>query len=153
MAMSAHTLLRVGDVANKVGISAKMIRHYEEIGLISPPERSQSNYRLYHPRIVTQLSFIVEARRLGFSLEEIGRLMALWQDEGRASADVKKLTILHIADLDARIAALTAMRDALTGLADACHGDKRPDCPIINRLTSISVSANHDKSKSHWHSS
>ncbi len=151
--MSSPILLRIGDVARAVGVSAKMIRHYEEIGLIAPPERSNANYRLYHPQIVTHLTFIIEARRLGFSLEEIGRLMRLWQDEGRASADVKRLTLGHIAALDARIASLTAMRDALRDLAASCHGDERPHCPIINRLTAPSGSSNDDKQKSHWHSS
>jgi len=126
--------MNIGEVARASGVSAKMIRHYESIGLIHASPRTQAGYRQYHERDAHLLRFIRRARDLGFSLEQISHLLSLWDDPERASADVKRLAEAHIADLDARIAALTEMRTTLVTLADACHGDHRPDCPILQDL-------------------
>ena len=126
--------MNIGEVARASGVSAKMIRHYEGIGLIRESSRTLAGYRQYHERDMHLLRFIRRARDLGFSLEQIRQLLSLWDDPGRASADVKRLAEAHIADLDARIAALTDMRTSLVALARACHGDHRPDCPILHGL-------------------
>jgi MerR family copper efflux transcriptional regulator len=126
--------MNIGEAARASGVSAKMIRHYEGIGLIRPGSRTFSGYRQYAERDVHLLRFIRRARDLGFSLEQIGQLLSLWDDPTRASADVKRLAEAHIADLDARIGALTEMRASLVALAHACHGDHRPDCPILQGL-------------------
>lgn len=126
--------MNIGQVAQASSVSAKMIRHYESIGLIRESRRTLAGYRQYHERDVHLLRFIRRARDLGFSLDQIRQLLSLWDDPERASADVKRLTDAHIADLDARIAALTDMRSTLVALARACHGDHRPDCPILQGL-------------------
>jgi MerR family copper efflux transcriptional regulator len=126
--------MNIGEVARASGVSAKMIRHYESIGLIRASHRTLAGYRQYHERDAHLLRFIRRARDLGFSLDQIRQLLSLWDDPGRASADVKRLAKAHIADLDARIAALTDMRTTLVTLAQACHGDHRPDCPILQGL-------------------
>ena len=126
--------MNIGEVAGASGVSAKMIRHYESIGLIRTSQRTLAGYRQYHARDAHLLRFIRRARDLGFSLDQIRQLLSLWDDPGRASADVKRLADAHIADLDARIAALTDMRTTLVALARACHGDHRPDCPILQGL-------------------
>ncbi|MDR3382866.1 Cu(I)-responsive transcriptional regulator [Cupriavidus basilensis] len=121
----------IGEAAQASGVSAKMIRHYESIGLLAPPPRSEGGYRRYDERAVHTLRFVRRARNLGFSLDEIRGLLSLWHDRARASADVKALTLRHVADLEQRIAELAAMRDTLRQLAEACSGDARPDCPIL----------------------
>ncbi|WP_296749401.1 Cu(I)-responsive transcriptional regulator [Thiobacillus sp.] len=126
--------MNIGDAARASGVSAKMIRHYERSGLIRTSSRTQAGYRQYRERDVHLLRFVRRARDLGFSLDQIGQLLSLWDDPGRASADVKRLAEAHIADLDARIAALTEMRTTLEALAQACHGDHRPDCPILQGI-------------------
>ena len=126
--------MNIGATARASGVSAKMIRHYESIGLLRAGARTLAGYRQYDDRDVHLLRFIRRARDLGFSLDQIGQLLSLWDDPGRASADVKRLAEAHIADLDARITALTEMRTTLTTLAQACHGDHRPDCPILQGL-------------------
>jgi len=129
-----HTAFNIGGAAKRSGVSAKMIRYYESIGLVSPADRTASNYRTYDDRAIRQLRFIQRARTLGFSIEDIQKLLALWADRGRSSAEVKALAANHVADLENRIAALRKMQRALTHLAERCHGDNRPDCPIIDDL-------------------
>ncbi len=127
--------MNIGEAARASGVSAKMIRHYESIGLVRASSRTQAGYRQYHERDVHLLRFIRRARDLGFPLDQIGQLLSLWDDPGRASADVKQLAEAHLADLDARIAALTEMRTTLVELTRACRGDDRPDCPILRGLS------------------
>ncbi|MHB1091862.1 Cu(I)-responsive transcriptional regulator [Thiobacillus sp.] len=126
--------MNIGATARASGVSAKMIRHYESIGLIRESRRTVSGYRQYHERDVHLLRFIRRARDLGFSLDQIRQLLSLWDNPERASADVKHLAEVHIAELDARIAALNEMRASLVALVQACHGDHRPDCPILQGL-------------------
>ena len=130
----ARAGLNIGAAAHRSGITVKMIRYYESIGLIAPADRTASNYRTYDERDISRLEFVKRARGLGFSLDEIRQLLALWDDSGRASAEVKSLVLAHITELDARIAALKSMRGTLRHLADRCDGDDRPDCPIIDDL-------------------
>ncbi|MBT9568157.1 MAG: Cu(I)-responsive transcriptional regulator [Thiobacillus sp.] len=126
--------MNIGEAAQASGMSAKMIRHYEGIGLIAASPRTQAGYRQYHERDVHLLRFVRRARDLGFALDQIRQLLSLWDDPERASADVKQLAETHIAGLDARIAALIEMRTTLVTLTQACHGDHRPDCPILQGL-------------------
>ena len=128
-------MLNIGEAAKASGVSAKMIRHYESIGLIGAARRTDAGYRLYSTRDVQVLQFIHRARVLGFTLEQIGTLLALWQDKHRASKDVRALAQQHIADLDRKIGEMQAMRRTLMQLAHACHGDDRPDCPILDDLS------------------
>jgi Cu(I)-responsive transcriptional regulator len=137
---NALTACQIGEAAERSGVSAKMIRYYESIGLIRPAARSEGNYRTYDPGAVQRLRFIARARELGFSTEEIARLLALWQEAGRSSADVKAMVLTHIAALDAKIRSLKTMRAALRSLADDCHGDAQPDCPILDDLAGAAPS-------------
>ncbi|MGX5733529.1 Cu(I)-responsive transcriptional regulator [Bosea thiooxidans] len=123
--------MNIGQAATHSGVSAKMIRYYESIGLIEPPARTAAQYRVYADDDVHTLRFVRRARDLGFSLEETRELIALWRDRSRASADVKKLAMAHIRDLEAKAAELKAMADTLRHLAAHCHGDHRPECPIL----------------------
>ena len=127
-------MITIGDAAERSGVNAKRIRHYESIGLLSPAQRSEAGYRLYDARQVEELSFIRRARDLGFSIDQITDLLALWRDRDRSSADVKRLAMDHVAELEARVEQLQAMAGALKHLARTCHGDDRPDCPIIESL-------------------
>ena len=126
--------MNIGQAARAAGVNAKAIRYYESIGLIPAAERTEAGYRVYGERDVASLRFIRRARDFGIPGERIRVLVGLWQDRGRASAEVKRVALEHVAELDAKIAELTAMRDALHDLADACHGDTRPDCPILRDL-------------------
>ena len=126
--------MNIGEAARHAGVSAKMIRHYEQIGLIAPVPRTDAGYRIYGEREVHTLRFIRRARDLGFSVQAIGPLLALWQDRNRASADVKAFALAHIEALNAKAAELQAMARTLQHLADHCHGDHRPDCPILEDL-------------------
>jgi Cu(I)-responsive transcriptional regulator len=128
--------MNIGQAAEASGVSAKMIRYYEEIALIPPPARSQSGYRVYASDDVHTLRFVRRARSLGFSIEETGALLALWRDRSRASADVKAMALKHVAELEEKAAALKAMAKTLRHLASHCHGDGRPDCPILDEISS-----------------
>ncbi|MFJ4432774.1 Cu(I)-responsive transcriptional regulator [Pseudomonas sp. NPDC089395] len=126
--------MNIGQAARRSGLSTKMIRYYESIGLLKPATRSDSGYRLYQPQDLHSLAFIKRSRDLGFSLEEVGKLLTLWQDRQRASADVKALAVQHIDELNRRIEELISLRDTLSELAAHCQGNDRPDCPILKDL-------------------
>lgn len=127
-------LLNIGEAAAAAGVSAKMIRHYEENGLIPKVGRTVAGYRIYRESDVHMLRFIRRARDLGFSMKEIDGLLGLWMNRRRASSDVKRLAMKHVEELDAKIIELQAMRRTLMDLAQHCHGDHRPDCPILDDL-------------------
>ena len=124
----------IGEAARASGVSAKMVRHYESLGLLGEVARTDSGYRQYSAAEIHTLRFIKRARDLGFSMVEIADLLSLWRDRSRASGDVKQIAQQHVADLEARIAAMQAMRQTLNDLLHHCHGDQRPDCPIIDDL-------------------
>jgi Cu(I)-responsive transcriptional regulator len=126
--------MNIGQAARVSGVSAKMIRYYEQIGLIPKAIRSDSGYRNYGPSDVHTLRFIRRARDLGFPVEQIAELLALWRDHDRASANVKAVALAHVAGLKVKIAELQAMARTLEHLASHCQGDGRPDCPIIEDL-------------------
>lgn len=126
--------MNIGEAARASGVSAKMIRYYEETGLIPPAARRESGYRDYGPADVHRLRFIRRARDLGFPVAEIDALLGLWRDKERQSADVKRIAQAHIADLRARIAKLEQMAGTLEALIGCCAGDDRPDCPILADL-------------------
>ncbi len=130
--------MNIGDVAQRTGLPAKTIRYYEEIGLIKPA-RDPNGYRAFTPADLHQLAFLGRARALGFTIEDCRRLLALWQDRGRASADVRALAKDHLAAIDAKIEDLSAMRATLADLVTACAGDDRPDCPILNNLQPVAA--------------
>ncbi|WP_203071423.1 Cu(I)-responsive transcriptional regulator [Falsiroseomonas ponticola] len=125
--------MNIGEAAARSGVSAKMIRHYESIGLVTATRRA-NGYRSYGPQDVAVLRFIRHARDLAFPLEDIRKLLALWRDRSRASADVKRLALDHVTALEAKAASLQAVADSLRHLAQHCAGDDRPDCPIIAEL-------------------
>ncbi|WP_414451388.1 Cu(I)-responsive transcriptional regulator [Burkholderia sp. 22PA0099] len=126
--------MNIGEAARASGVSAKMIRYYESVGLIEPAQRTDAGYRTYGDSEVHLLKFIRQARRLGFLVDDVRKLLALWQDRSRASAEVKAIALEHVSELDQRIAELTDMRNTLAKLAAHCHGDDRPDCPILEQL-------------------
>ena len=126
--------MNIGEAARLSGVAAKTIRYYESVGLIGPAERSAAGYRVYGERDVQTLRFIHRARGLGFSVEDVGNLLALWQNKQRASAEVKALAARHVARIDEKVAELGAMRDTLVDLMARCQGDSRPDCPILADL-------------------
>ncbi|MFC3469429.1 Cu(I)-responsive transcriptional regulator [Massilia oculi] len=132
--MQSTCKLNIGDAARASGVTAKMIRHYESIGLVKAARRTEAGYRLYSEQDVRVLQFIHRGRALGFSLQQIGDLLALWEDKHRASADVRAMALAHIAELDRKIAEMAAMRRTLESLAASCHGDERSDCPILDDL-------------------
>jgi len=126
--------MNIGDLSKSSGVNAKLIRHYESIGLIPKAVRSESGYRQYGENDVHVLRFIKRARGLGFSMKEIKKLIGLWRNRSRASADVKALALEHIHGLEAKIAELQGMVETLKQLSRHCHGDHRPECPIIQDL-------------------
>ncbi|RYE66666.1 Cu(I)-responsive transcriptional regulator [Hyphomicrobiales bacterium] len=136
--------MNIGEAAQASGVSAKMIRYYEEIGLITPAARTGNNYRTYGSDQVHVLRFIKRARSLGFSLEETQALLKLWQDRSRESAAVKDIATTHIDDLERRIAEMQGMVKTLKHLAHCCGGNDRPDCPILDDLAGSASPAHTD---------
>lgn len=126
--------MNIGAAAQASGVSAKMIRHYESIGLFAAPTRSESGYRIYGEREVHLLRFIRHSRDLGFSLAQIRALLGLWQDRDRPSRQVRALAQQHLAEVDIKLAELQAVKETLQQLVQSCHGDERPDCPILDTL-------------------
>ena len=126
--------MNISEAAAASGVSAKMIRHYEAVGLVQKPRRTSANYRTYAESDVHVLRFVRAARDLGFSMSQIGELLDLWRDRRRPSRKVKALATAHVRELERRIAELQAMKSTLEALAQHCHGDERPDCPILERL-------------------
>jgi len=126
--------MKIGEAASASGVSAKSIRYYEAAGLIATAGRTGGGYRVYTQADLYVLRFIKRARDLGFSIERIRRLLDLWQDKSRASRDVKWLALDHVAEITAKIAAMSTVRDAVQELADKCDGDDRPECPILHDL-------------------
>jgi Cu(I)-responsive transcriptional regulator len=141
--------MNIGQAAKLSGVSAKMIRYYEQIGLIPKAIRSDAGYRHYSSPEVHSLRFIRRARDLGFSVEQISALLVLWRDRDRASADVKAVALSHAAGLKAKIAELQAMVQALEHLADHCHGNDRPDCPILADLAEPTAAAEQPSQAPH----
>ena len=136
-----ETVMNIGDAARQSGVSPKMIRHYERVGLIPATQRTDSGYRRFADSDVHTLAFIRRARDLGFSIRQIGDLLDLWRNQRRASSKVKALALAHIAELHERIRVLEAMKRVLEQLATSCHGDDRPDCPILDELASVYAAA------------
>jgi MerR family transcriptional regulator, copper efflux regulator len=134
MMMSMTREMTIGRAAKSSAVSAKMIRHYESIGLLPKAQRTEAGYRLYDENDVHTLRFIQRARSLGFPLETIRTLLALWRNRRRSSAQVKELSLRHVADLERKIAEMQGMVRTLRHLAHNCHGDERPDCPILEDL-------------------
>lgn len=128
--------LTISAAAERSGVPAKTIRYYESIGLVAEAVRTESGYRVYGDKEVETLRFIARARSLGFSVDDVGRLLALWHDRARASGDVKRLAEEHIAEIERKIGELEAMRATLLHLVGRCAGDDRPDCPILEGLAS-----------------
>ena len=126
--------MNIGQAAKASGVSAKMIRHYEEVGLIPAPNRTDAGYRQYTDSEVHTLQFIRRSRDLGFSILQIGELVGLWQDRKRPSRQVKALAEAHIKELEAKAQELLEMKATLQHLAHCCHGDDRPECPILEKL-------------------
>lgn len=136
--------MNIGEAARASSLPAKTIRYYEEIGLIAPAGRSDGNYRVYNDREVQTLRFIRRARSLGFSVGEVAELLDLWRDRRRSSRHVRALASRHLRDIDGKIAALETMRDTLNELIERCHGDARPDCPILADLAGHGEAADSD---------
>src|ERR1700733_11092896 len=123
--------MNIGEAAKASGVTAKMIRYYESVDLIPPAERTASGYRTYSDRDVDTLRFIRRARDFGVTMDRVKLLVGLWRDKDRPSREVKAIAVRQVAELEAKIAELVAMKDALAELASACRGDHRPDCPIL----------------------
>ncbi|WP_375550897.1 Cu(I)-responsive transcriptional regulator [Rhodophyticola porphyridii] len=132
--------MNIGDVAERTGLPAKTIRYYEEIGLVHPL-RGTNDYRSFTDAHVHKLAFLGRARGLGFSIEECRALLALYEDRGRASADVKRIAKTHLAEIEEKMKELSAMRDTLADLVEKCAGDHRPDCPILKDLSEVGQDA------------
>ena len=126
--------MNISEAAAASGVTAKMIRYYESIGLLPAARRSQAGYRNYDSADVHRLQFVRRSRDFGFSMDQIAALLALWTDHSRPSKDVKTIALAHVAELDERIGHLRGLRNTLKHLADCCSGDHRPDCPILEDL-------------------
>ena len=126
--------MKIGCVAERSGVPAKTIRYYEDIGLITKPERTAGGYRTYGYQDIEILRFVNRARSLGFSIKDVRNLLALYQDRGRASIDVKSIALEHVEEIERKMEELDSIRRALLHLAQKCHGDERPECPILNEL-------------------
>ena len=135
-------MMNIGEAAGASGVSAKMIRHYEELGLLPEARRTDSGYRQYEQNEVQTLRFIRHARDLGFSLSEIAELVGLWQNRRRPSRQVKALAQAHIKELELKAAELLVMKTALEQLVQSCHGDDRPECPILDGLAGDAAMSN-----------
>lgn len=133
--------MNIGEASKISGVNAKLIRHYESIGIIPKASRSESGYRTYSETDVHILSFVKRSRTLGFSMKEIKKLVSLWRNKSRSSSDVKNLALNHIQEMEQKISELQEMVKTLKHLAKNCHGDSRPDCPILIELESISASS------------
>jgi Cu(I)-responsive transcriptional regulator len=129
--------MNISHASKRSSVPAKTIRYYESIGLIPLATRLPNGYRDYTDNDVSTLQFVQRARNLGFTLKDVESLVALWQDQGRASADVKKLALNHIAEIESRITELQSVRDVLVTLSEHCHGDNRPECPILKGLEQV----------------
>lgn len=134
MANSGMGLVTIGQAAKKTGLSAKMIRHYEEAGLLQKANRTEAGYRLYSSQQLQQLGFIKKARMLGFSMAQINSLLDLWRDPARSSKEVKRLAQLHLDEIQQKIAELQQMQKVLQQLSDSCCGDDQPQCAILDAL-------------------
>jgi Cu(I)-responsive transcriptional regulator len=132
--MRTDISVTIGEAAQQSGVSAKMVRHYEALGLLGTVARTDSGYRLYSPADVHTLRFIKRCRDLGFSMAEIAELVGLWQNRRRASSSVKRIAQKHVDELAQRIEAMQSMQRTLATLVGCCHGDDRPDCPILDDL-------------------
>jgi len=124
----------IGEAAKRSGVSAKMVRHYESLGLLPSVNRTEAGYRQYTEKEVHTLKFVKRSRDLGFSMAEIAELLKLWQNRRRSSADVRRIATKHVQDLNQRMAEMETMRKTLEHLVHCCHGDQRPDCPILDEL-------------------
>jgi len=130
-------MMTIGAVAQQSGVPTKTIRYYEQIALIAPAERAPNGYRVYQLHTVELLRFIKRAREMGFSIEEVTELLALWRDSGRTAREVHAIASAHLQRIDRKIAELQSLRATVADLLDHCHGDDRPDCPILEDLASI----------------
>jgi Cu(I)-responsive transcriptional regulator len=135
MSTLVKTLVTIGQAAKQTGLSAKMIRHYEDAGLLHKANRTDSGYRLYNSQQLQQLSFIKQARTLGFSIAQISSLLGLWRDPQRSSREVKQLAQVHLDEIKQKVAELQQMQKVLQQLADSCCGDDQPQCAILDGLT------------------
>ena len=133
--------MNIGEAAEKAGVTPKMVRHYESLGLLPKVHRTEAGYRVYRDAEVHTLRFIKRSRDLGFSIPEIGELVKLWQDRRRPSASVKKVASAHLAELDRKIKEMESMRKTLSHLVHCCQGDDRPDCPILEDLGRVETLA------------
>ena len=128
--------MNIGDVAARSGLPPKTIRYYEDIGLVKPP-RSENGYRTFREQELHKLAFLGRARALGFSIEDCRALLQLYEDESRTSAEVKEIAMSHLQEIDRKVADLKEMRNTLSHLIEACAGDHRPDCPILESLGAV----------------
>ena len=127
--------MRIGEAARRAGLTVKTVRYYSNIGMVTPRQHAATGYRDYGEGDVAKLQFVGKARKFDFSVEECRELLGLYEDRNRPSREVKALTLKKIGEIDARLAELQSLKDELSGLASACDGDHRPDCPILNALS------------------